>query len=152
MQINENVNHIAQILDSRPVYLTRAQAQRALLQNKQGSDSDNESSPLVRSVKKSTSKEPVVEKPLNSTPLIPPNISMEKLSSINTPPPLIPKPLDLPNNQSIINEPTLNPLREETNVPLKPPLETPTFYRAPRKIVKETISPAKKRKHNSCLL
>ena len=137
------------MVDTRPVYITRAQAQRALLQDKQGGDLNSDSSsPLVKSVKKSTSKEPRVEKTLNSTPLIPPNITIDNLSSINIPPPLIPKLIGLLHNQSNTNEPTLNPLREETTVPLKPPLETPTFYRVPRKIVKETISPAKKRKHN----
>ena len=153
VQINENVNHITQMLDSKPVYLTRAQAQKALLRNNQESNSNSTSpTPLVRntvkSIKKPYSKELVIDKPLGLAPLIPPNISMEKLPSISTQPSLIPKPIDPPIIQIPINELTTNSLREETSIPLKPPLETPTFYRVPRKVVKETISPIKNKKHN----
>ena len=141
------------MLDSRPVHLTRSEAQKALLRNNQENNSDSASlTPLVRntikSVKKSSSKEPLINKPLGSAPLIPPNIFMEKLPSISTQPSLIPKPIEPPIIQIPINELTTNPLREETSIPLKPPLETPMFYRVPRKVLKETISPVKKRKHN----
>jgi hypothetical protein len=153
VQISENVNHITQMLNSNPIYLTRSHAQKALLQNNQENNSDSTTStPLVRnivkSVKKSSSKEPLIDKSLGSIPLIPPNISVETLPSMSIQPSLIPKPIEPPITQVPINETTTNPLREETSIPLKPPLETPTFYRVPRKVLKEPISPVKKRKHN----
>jgi hypothetical protein len=153
VQIIENVNHITQMLNSKPVYLTRSQAQKALLQNNHESNSDSTTSTtlvrnIVKPVKKPSSKEPLIDKPLGSIPLIPPNISVETLPSISTQPSLISKPIEPPITQVPINETTTNPLREETAVPLKPPLETPTFYRVPRKVLKEPISPVKKRKHN----
>jgi hypothetical protein len=141
------------MLNSKPVYLTRSQAQKALLQNNHKSNSDSTTSTplvrnIVRSVKKPSSKEPLIDKPLGSIPLIPPNISVETLPSMSTQPSLIPKPIEPSIPQVPINETTTNPLWEETVVPLKPPLETPTFYRVPRKVLKEPISPVKKRKHN----
>jgi hypothetical protein len=141
------------MLNSKPVYLTQSQAQKALLQNNQESNSDSTTStPLVRNivkpVKKPFSKEPLIDKPLGSIPLIPPNISVEPLPSISTQPSLIFKPIEPPIIQVPINETTINPLREETAIPLKPPLETPTFYLVPRKVLKEPHSPVKKRKHN----
>jgi hypothetical protein len=104
-----------------------------LLQNNQESNSDSTTStPLVRNivkpVKKPSSKEPLIDKPLGSLPLIPPNISVEPLPSISTQPSLTSKPIEPPIIQVPINETTTNPLREETTIPLKPPLETPTFY------------------------
>jgi hypothetical protein len=71
------------MLNSTPVYLTRSQAQKALLQNNQESNSDSTTStPLVRNVvkpvKKPFSKEPLIDKSLGSIPLIPPNISVEQ--------------------------------------------------------------------------
>jgi hypothetical protein len=129
------------MLNSKPVYLTRSQAQKALLQNNQKSSSDSTTStPLVRNIvkpiKKPSSKKPLIDKPLGSIPLIPPNIFVETLPSISTQPSLIPKPIEPPITQVPINETTTNPLREETAIPLKPPLETPTFYRVPRKVLK----------------
>ena len=50
----------------------------------------------VRTARKPSFKEPAIDKFLGSAPLIPPNIFMEKLSSNNTPPPLIPQPIDPP--------------------------------------------------------
>jgi hypothetical protein len=60
VQINENVNHIAQVLDSKLVYITQAQARKALVE----SSSDSESPKVVVKKTKETPKKHILDVPI----------------------------------------------------------------------------------------
>jgi hypothetical protein len=146
VQITENINHIAQMLDSEPVYVTRSQARKALVERSSHSDSPT----VVIKKTKDTPKKLipdilVMDKLLNPIPVILPNITLNPIPSTS----------ELPqrSQESIEKSTTEVPIVEINSkppIPLisKPPLITPTFYRTPRKVQKETISPVKKQKHN----
>jgi hypothetical protein len=81
VQITENVNHIAQILNSEPVYVTRSQARKALV----ASSSDSDSPKVVVKKTKGTPKKlisniPVMDQLFNPNPVIPPNIPLNPIS------------------------------------------------------------------------
>jgi hypothetical protein len=58
------------------------------------------------------------------------------------------KPIDKFTTKSPTEELVSRPLVQEIPSTLKHPLVTPTFYRTPRKVPKESPSPAKKQDHN----
>jgi hypothetical protein len=153
VQITENVNHIAQILDLEPVYITRAQARKALIENNHEISSDNESPKEVvkqtkETLKKSIPNVPIMDKLLNPIPVIPPNIPSTSIPSINDPFQGSQEPIDKSTIKSSIVEINANPSIQEVPLISKPLLVTPTFYRTPRKVQKDIVLPTKKRKHN----
>jgi hypothetical protein len=85
-----------------------------------------------------------MDKLLNPIPLIPPIIILVSTPLINEPPHWSHEPIDISITKLLVEEVVLNPLAQEIPSTLKPLLVTPTFYKTPRKVLKESILPARK--------
>jgi hypothetical protein len=135
VQITENVNHIAQMLDSEPVYVTKSQARKALVERSSDSDSPTE---VIKKTKETPKKLildiPVMDKLLNPIPVIPPNIPLNSIPSTSELPQKSQEPIEKSATEVPIVEINSKPPIQEVPLISKPPLITPTFYRTPRKV------------------
>ena len=144
------MNQITQYERDKPqeVYITRAQAKKAMVESDQhsSSDSDYRSSRVRKNNTPSkVVKEKDVVKPKPIFPLIPPNIPINSEKTIP-----LEEPKEKDKGKQPVEETTVLPQDLPNNFANLPSTSNslPTFYRPPKKKLKETPTIPKKRKYN----